>query len=382
MKLKRLLLIGTLLLTGILGILFISVSDTEAAFGTSPPWVRNDHMLPGTSFEQIVNFSRNDASKDMQIEVELSGEENLVDWIEIVDKDNLIMKKGQTVLPMKVRIEVPRRAAIKNYTGDIYAVLNPLREVRGQGGTLDIKVGAHILVDIDVTGTKVTDYNIKTANFTVLNEDDFFKFNLLIENLGNTEIDMLDGTVEIFNRSEQEPIETLPLSKLVSPVGPDQLVNSRIEYKNLKLSAGEYWVNIKVNRESETIFNKRFLQKVVPTPIEEPEVKKSGPAIPDMSEKTEPVDIPEVVNTSAPVIVQSSTDQIFIWFGIAGFAFALLISIIVIIFLIRFTKNQQKTIEMIAGREKEINPKPVIQKEFNPSNQYEVKPQSNNQIQP
>ena len=33
-----------------------NVLHSEAAFGTSPPWVRNDHLLPGTTFQQIVNL--------------------------------------------------------------------------------------------------------------------------------------------------------------------------------------------------------------------------------------------------------------------------------------------------------------------------------------
>ena len=64
---------------------FSNFTDVKAAFGTSPPWVKNDSVLPGTTFEQVINLSRNETETAMKAVVSVTGDEELVKWIEIQD---------------------------------------------------------------------------------------------------------------------------------------------------------------------------------------------------------------------------------------------------------------------------------------------------------
>jgi len=125
---------------------------SEAAFGTSPPWVNNEGMQPGTSFEQIINLSRNETDMAMKATIRFDGNQELQKWIEIQDQENLIMDVGQTILPMKVTINVPRTAGGGDYTGGIFVILAPT--VAGAGGEVAIGLGAHVSVNITVLGEK------------------------------------------------------------------------------------------------------------------------------------------------------------------------------------------------------------------------------------
>jgi len=115
MKRFSLFLITGLLLMGFGLSLKTDVPTTRAAFGTSPPWIRNDHLLPGSTFEQVVNLSRNNPDRDMQVTFRVDGDEEIEKWLNIEDEKNLVMKAGQKVLPVKFIVKVPRRAALKDY---------------------------------------------------------------------------------------------------------------------------------------------------------------------------------------------------------------------------------------------------------------------------
>lgn len=144
--------------------MFSNISTSSAAFGSSPPWVKNDHMLPGTTFEQIVYLSRNDTEKAMQAIIRITGDEELVKWIEITDENNLIIAKGQSALPMKVIVDVPADAELKQYTGGIFVTLSNIKtDTTLEGGEVGIGLGAHISVNITIVGDGITDDEIKAV---------------------------------------------------------------------------------------------------------------------------------------------------------------------------------------------------------------------------
>jgi len=144
--------------------MFSNIPASSAAFGSSPPWVKNDHMLPGTAFEQIVYLSRNDTEEAMQVMIRITGDEELVKWIEITDKDSLIIEEGQYALPMKVIVDVPADATLKQYIGGIFVTLSPIKtDTALEGGEVGIGLGAHISVNITVTGDSITDDKIESV---------------------------------------------------------------------------------------------------------------------------------------------------------------------------------------------------------------------------
>ncbi len=326
--------------------LMSNVYRSEAAFGTSPPWVRNDHLLPGTTYEQIVKLSRNNPERPMQIKVRIDGDKEIKKWLTIENEKSLIMEKGQKVLPMKVIVKVPKRATLKYYRGGIFATLESIQDEERQGGTVAIKLGAHILVELTVTGDKVVDYRVKSIMLDDLTEGDFFYMNAEIENMGNTEVDELKGQVDIYDYKETEILHSLTFGKLGDVVEPDQIFKTQIVFPDLKLKKGEYWAVIKVFKGDEVLYDNRLYQKVneaeIPV-ITAEDVEAKRPSLPSPEDET--VLSPEAADslkTAAPIIIQQEGSKFFLLFGIVGFVFGMFALVGIILFLIILLKRQQQ----------------------------------------
>jgi len=344
---------GALIAIGLAVALRIDAPLAEAAFGVSPPWVRNDHLLPGTTFEQIINLSRNDASRDMMVTVDIDGDKEIEKWLKIENYKSLIIKKGQKILPMKVIVKVPRRAAIKEYRGGIHTTLESIPEDGSlQGGSVAIKLGAHISVKLNVVGDKVTDFKIKSIYVDKLSDKDDFYLNVDIENLGNTEISQLDGQVDIYDKKEENVLKSFTFKDLEDVVLPDSITKTKIVYYGVSLDPGEYWVVAKAYKDGETVYENRLYQKVEArvVPVVTPEdvgVKK--PSIPKLS--LEAVEITEeskedggtadvTLRTAAPAGPLIST-PLFILI-LAGIAFGFIGLVAIIILLVVLIKNQRQ----------------------------------------
>ncbi len=335
-----------------LGISLLSnIDKSEAAFGTSPPWVRNDHLRPGMTYETIINLSRNEQDTAMQVNTRIGGDDEVQRWLKIEDEDDLIMKKGQKVLPMKVTVKVPRRATLKDYKGGIFVTLQPVQEEGDQkGGTVAIQLGAHIVVELSVVGEEVVNYRVKSLTVDSLEEEDYFHINVDVENKGNVELKKLNGQVDIYNKDETEVLHSLAFGELGDPVPPDTLLKTQIVFSEVTLEPGEYWVKSRVFKDDEVIYENRLYQKVneaevpVVTPEDVEDVKK--PSLPTLPEEEQTVlspDEAEAMKTAAPPAAQTQDNTWFLVFGLAGLGFGLLSLTAIIVVLVVMMKRQQQT---------------------------------------
>jgi len=343
---KFILLIIGIIVMGVLATMKINPYVTKAAFGTSPPWIINDHLLPGSTFEQIINLSRNETSQDMKVTVEIDGDKEIEKWLKIENEDNLIMKKGETILPMKVVIKVPRLAAIKEYNGGIHTTLESIPEDGAQGGSVAIRLGAYITVKLNVVGEEITDYKVKAIYVDKLNDKEDFHINLDIENLGNTEISKIEGQVVIYDKNEENVLKSFTFQDLEEVVPPDTVTKSKIVYNGVNLDPGEYWVVAKAYKDGEVVYENRLFQKVDAkvVPVITPEdVGVKRPAIPTLAEKEEGIAISAEteLKEAAPLVPQEN--RIFIVFGLVGLGFGLVALTAIIILLVVLIKNQRQT---------------------------------------
>ncbi len=357
MKIGRSNLIGLFL---ILAGFFVSFSGSdvpvsEAAFGTSPPWVMNDHMLPGTTYEQIINLSRSDVSKAMEVSLRFDGDKNLLKWMKVENEDDLIIKSGEKTLPMKVTVKVPRRAALKNYRGGIFVTVEPVQDEVQRGGNVAIKLGAHIAVNITVVGDKLVDYRVKSANVSPLTEEDYFRLNVEVENLGNTEISELNGQVDIYNEEETEILNTLTFGQIADVVSPDDIVRTQVYFEDYYLEPGSYWVVAKFFKDNELVYENRLHQKIDPKVVpvvtsDDSQTKK--PSIPQVSDEQVVLDpdlevlpgeaVSSEVHSAAPAPLTQANNTLFIVFGLAGLIFGLVALVAIVFLLIVLIKNQRQ----------------------------------------
>jgi len=364
MKLSR--IIPLLASVAILGLSVALISHTppsEAAFGTSPPWVRNDHMLPGTSYEQVINLSRNNPDKDMKVNVKITGDKEIQNWLKIENQNRLIMKQGEVILPMKVIVEVPKRAALRDYRGGLFVTLEPIQEGEKQGGTVAITLGANISVEISVVGTKVTQYRIQSISTQPLEEGQSFSLAVELENQGNTEIASLNGQVDIYDEKETQVLKTLTFGSLEEPISPDQRAKVNLSFGDFSLEAGAYWLQIKAFKDSKIFYENRLYQTVTPkvVPVITPEdalaKKPSVPKIPSAEETLMPVEPLADLGLKPVAPVPASDARTFIIFGYVGLGFGFVALIGLIAVLVLFIRNQrQANIERYLANQMRNNP--------------------------
>lgn len=323
-----------------------NISSSRAAFGTSPPWVKNDHMLPDTTFEQIINLSRNNPEKEMQAMVRLTGDEKLLKWITIPDQENLIMEKGQNVLPMKVIVDVPKRAELRNYRGGIFITLAPVVSDTLEGGQVAINLGANILVDITVIGEEVVDYRVVSVSSDPIQEKNPLSFKIKIENLGNVSIDNIEGQIEIHNKAQTEILESLDFVPLDDSIAPDETNIVRMIFEDTILDPGQYWIFVKSIKDGEIEFEDRLFQeitkKVVPV-ITPEDITSKKPSLPGDGEEADvmPPAVQVPVSDLRPA-APAEASNVYLIFGLAGLGLGLIGIIGLIVVLIIVLKNQQK----------------------------------------
>lgn len=242
----------------------VNISGALAAFGTSPPWVQSEHVLPGSAYEQIVYLSRSDSEVAMQASIRMDGDEDLIKWIKIQDADNLILEIGKTVFPMTVIIEVPEDASSKRYTGGLFVTLSPVKTDNTlEGGEVGIGLGAHVLVDITVASDKVTDYDIRAVSVEAKAEEDApLSVSMKVENTGNTEISELVGKIDVYNSTNTEILESSAFKPVDATISPYETKEVKMFFEDLKLKPGSYWVAVEISKDGETIYEDRHLQKV------------------------------------------------------------------------------------------------------------------------
>ena len=349
MKLSRfsLFLVG-LALIGLFISLATQVPKSEAAFGVSPPWVRNDHLLPGTTYEQVINLNRSNPDQDMKASISISGDKEIEKWLKIEDVDNLIMRKGEKILPMKVIVKVPKRAAIRNYKGNISVVMESIEsEGSREGGAVGIRLGAHIAVELSVVGEKITDYRIKSIALNTLNEGEPFYIDVEVENLGNTEINELNGQIDIHDYKETEVLKSLAFGTLSETVSPDARVKSRVDFDDLILDPGEYWIAIKVFKDGGVIYENRLYQQVIGevVPVVTPEdagVKR--PVIPQLAEEEVEISLEEIPEAELREVAPAEEEnRLFFIIALVGLGFGITALVAVIIVLIVVLKKQRQT---------------------------------------
>ena len=276
---------------------FSNIGTTQAAFGVSPPWVKNDRLLPGTTLEEVIYLSRNETDQAMKAVIEIVGDEGLVDWISIQDENNLIMEKGKNILPMTVIVNVPEDAELKGYIGSISASLSPLGSDASPGdGEVAIALGARILVDISVIGDEITDYEIQSVSVESKEDNNPFSINVQVKNTGNTEVSDLEGQIEIYYRANNEVVKTLAFMPLDEPLDFNETREVEMVYQDYKPETGEYWVEVSAGIDGEAIYENRFLQKIVSK------------------------DVPAEVSEVAPA---SKLNNTYLIFGIVGLALGL-----------------------------------------------------------
>jgi hypothetical protein len=141
--------------------LLAGANTALAGFGISPPYVKNNQIVPGSHYEQKITLLRSSAEEDLRAEITVNAPE-IESWISIDKGMNFLMPKGQLQVPMVVNVDAPAKAEIGNYQGSINIRIVPAEAKTGGG--VAIALGARVDVDLTLTNVTFSDFLVRIVS--------------------------------------------------------------------------------------------------------------------------------------------------------------------------------------------------------------------------
>lgn len=232
-----------------------------AGFGISPPYIKNDHIIPGSTFEQTITLLRSSAEEDLQAEVLIDAPE-VEPWIKVDKGLKFIMPKGELRVPMKVKVSVPKGADVGRYQGHMNVKVSPVTENNQPG--VSVALGARIEIDLTLTNESLSDFIMRLVTIPDLEELTppwnwkyikwFFyriKVAMNVENTGNTKVAPTKVLLDIYDLTERNLLEST-YDKSLSKVDPFSMKEITASFPT-NLKAGQYWGKVKVYKGDQVI---------------------------------------------------------------------------------------------------------------------------------
>lgn len=227
----------------------------DAGFGITPPYVYNERLTRGTTFEQKITLVRSDPTDDLRAQITMNIPE-AESWFTIDRGTDFILPKGATQVPIYVRVTVPDDALYKKYTGAIRIRTSPVEQTGGGG--VSIALGAQIDVDVDVVD-QILDFEVRKIRITDLETGRkkwglFFpgkiRFFMTVENTGNVEYGPTKVQFDIYDQDYETLLETTYNTNKITKIAPFATEELLAELPT-RLSPGRYRAKYTIYRGEE-----------------------------------------------------------------------------------------------------------------------------------
>ncbi len=248
------------------------LNGAQAGFGISPPYVKTNKIIPGSHYEQKINLLRSSASEELEAIVEVKAEE-IASWITIDKGEKFDLPKGELQVPMIVKVDVPKKAEIGNYTGYINVKVAP-KEAR-EGGGVAIALGARIDIDLTITKETFPDFIVRLVSISDIETLGkpwswrifawFFyriKIGMKIENVGNVKIAPSKIHLDLYDISEKKLLESHD-DRFLEKIEPFETKSITASFPT-KLGLGQYWGKIKVYKDEEVVNSYKLAFTIAP----------------------------------------------------------------------------------------------------------------------
>lgn len=235
----------------------VAAPIAEAGFGITPPYVRNTSLTRNSVYEQEILMVRSDPKKPLKAVLEVDAPE-IADWIEIVEGNNIPLPKGETKVPLTVRVTVPDNADFTRYTGTM-RIKTAAPDDSVAAGAVSISLGAQVDIDLTVIDKEIFDFRVRKISLPDLNEGHklawlYFpgkvKFKMLLENTGNVDVAPTRVTFKVYDATGKvllEEIEHTNRIKKIKPFATEEVVAEL----PTRLPAGSYIARYSIYNQDE-----------------------------------------------------------------------------------------------------------------------------------
>lgn len=234
-----------LTLTLILGALIIS-RPLQAGIGVTPPYIKNDRLLPGSKFSQEIILVRNDVQKNLTAEISIEAGE-AENWIFSNRGRKFEIRKGESQIPILFTINVPADAKPGRYRGKIRIIGKDAADYP-KSGSVGILLGAQIDLDLTVTNFKTAELILRRAELfpseVGYRLGPFFipgrwRLVMFIENIGNISASPSKARLDIYSLTDGNLLESIYNVGEIKKIGPFSHAWTSADFPT-KLGAGDY----------------------------------------------------------------------------------------------------------------------------------------------
>jgi uncharacterized membrane protein len=339
MKMKTKTLLSSLIAVFVGIVLFAPGHALAAAFGVSPPWIENSNLRPGDNYVYVINLSATNLSEDMLVQSELHGDPEIMQWLKIRNKDDLVMPKGEKIVPMSVEVSVPANAQVGKYEGSLKL---SLAAKTSNTSNVAVLLGSNIKIDLDVVDYDVTDYWIRSISADPIIAGQPIGLKMDVKNLGNTVLNNVLTQVSLINMKTGDQVASGSVDQLDVPVHPHTMAEAELSFLASDLEPGDYWLNVEAFKNNQSVYENRLFFQIKPQLANnivstDVEVSKDGKVKPAAIAETRSIsngtDVQTTVKVRAPY-----TDKLII----VVIAILVILTGIVIKIYVNFSKKRRR----------------------------------------
>jgi hypothetical protein len=237
---------------------FLNVTNiVYAGFGITPPYVRNTSLTRNSVYEQQILLVRSNPTTDLKATISFDVPD-INDWFQILPSKEFLLPKGETKVPMTVRVTVPKGADFKHYRGNI-RIKTGSADNAVKSGAVNISLGAQVDVDLTVIDKEIKDFKIRKIGISDLNAGHkvawlYFpgkiQFKMVLENTGNVPVSPSEVDFRIYDQTGRVLLEETKNLGSIEQVDPFQTKNITA-YIPTRLPPGDYLVRFQIKNGDE-----------------------------------------------------------------------------------------------------------------------------------
>ena len=238
--------LATILVSALLVLVW---ANTAQGFGVSPPFVKEEHLLPGSQLEKIIYLTRSEPNEDYKAELEFSpGLKEIENWIKIGQGMEFTIPAGTKQFPLKIGINVPGDAKLGQYKGYIWISGKP--EKVGQVTTI---TGGTIELNLKVTDQEYSDWRLRDLGVRDLGKNEkTIKVYLKVENLGNVKARPSKVHLDVYDNYHQNLLSSGDNTEL-DWIPPFQTKEITVGFPVDLEPAQQYWAEIEIYKDGEIL---------------------------------------------------------------------------------------------------------------------------------
>lgn len=240
--------IGFILVIILLFLFFFNANIAFGGFGITPSTVWNDHLLPGSHFEQTVYLVQSKPEKDLLAKIEVDAPE-IKDWVSIDRGFEFTIPAGNQQFPIKVIIDVPQNAEFKNYSGRIWVKTVPVAK-EGEG-MVTVALGAIISLNLKVGSEEIYGFAFRGIVIKDTEEGRPIKVSVTLQNVGNTESAPSKIHLDVYDAYLKDILQSSDVTK-IETIKPFETKEIIVKFSN-KLAIGSYFGSVSVFKDDKSI---------------------------------------------------------------------------------------------------------------------------------